>query len=106
MQNALQHAGKGGRVSIAIARAGDAAPGVAEIRVENTGSVPESDIPRVFDRLYRGEGARHTPGSGLGLTIAKAVVELHGGIVHISNTPQGTVLVEMRLPAETAQTGE
>ena len=101
LQNALQHAGDGGRVSLSISADGEAValhPG-AVIRTENTGSLPEEQIPRVFDRMYRGEGARHTPGSGLGLTIAKAIVELHGGSISIANSGRGTVVVEMRLPA-------
>jgi two-component system sensor histidine kinase BaeS len=104
VQNALQHAGNGGRVSIGITRTRATSGRAVAIGVENTGSVPEEEIPRVFDRLYRGEGARHTPGSGLGLTIAKAVVDLHGGTIGIANTTKGTVVVEIRLPEERTAT--
>jgi two-component system sensor histidine kinase BaeS len=94
LQNALQHVSADGRVSVGIFAGG---PQVT-IRIENTGTIPEDEIPRVFDRLYRGEHSRHTPGSGLGLTIARAVMELHGGGIRIANSGSATVVVEMSLP--------
>lgn len=99
VQNALQHTEAGGMVALSIGEE----PGGVAIRVENTGSIPEEEIPRVFDRLFRGERARHTRGSGLGLTIAKAIVELHRGTIGIGNTPDGTVRVAVRLPGQAAR---
>jgi two-component system sensor histidine kinase BaeS len=102
LQNAFQNVQKGGRVTvnIGVGVAGVVAPGSrVAIKIENTGCIPEEEIPLVFDRLHRGEHSRHTPGSGLGLTIAKAVVELHGGSIRIANADAGTVVVEMILPA-------
>ena len=95
LQNAFQHVRDGGRISVSIGAAGSG----AAIRIENTGSIPEEEIPRVFDRLHRGEHSRHAPGSGLGLTIARAVMELHGGSIRIANSGAGTVIVEMSLPS-------
>lgn len=52
------------------------------IRVFNTGiPIPENESEMVFDRLYRGECARKTPGTGFGLTIANKIVELHEGSI-------------------------
>ena len=68
------------------------------IRVENTGSIPEDEIPRVFDRLHRGEHSRDTPGTGLGLTIARAVMDVHGGSITIANSGAGSVVVAMNVP--------
>jgi two-component system sensor histidine kinase BaeS len=111
LHNAFQHVGDGQRVVASIAArgrgaAGGAGPGGATaeavIRIENTGSIPEEEIPRVFDRLHRGEHSRHAPGSGLGLTIAKAVTDLHGGSITIANSGAGTVVVEMTLPVAKA----
>jgi two-component system sensor histidine kinase BaeS len=98
LQNAFQHVQEGGRVAVSIGASGHQ----IVIRIENTGVIPEEEIPLVFDRLHRGEHSRHAPGSGLGLTIAKAVMELHGGSIRITNSGAGTVVVEMTLPAARA----
>jgi two-component system sensor histidine kinase BaeS len=95
LQNAFQHVADGGRVVVVAAVDG---PRVV-IRVENTGSIPEEEIPRVFDRLHRGEHSRHTPGTGLGLTIARAVMDVHGGSITIANSGAGSVVVAMSVPA-------
>jgi len=59
---------------------------------------PASDLPRVFDRFYRGQAEAHaTPGSGLGLAIVRAIVEAHGGTVTAANGAVGAV-VTIRLP--------
>ena len=108
LQNAFQHVADGGRVTVGIsagvAAEDGAGPGVAAgpnvvIRVENTGSLPEDEIPRVFDRLHRGEHSRHTPGTVLGLTIARAVMDVHGGSITIANSGAGSVVVAMSVPA-------
>jgi two-component system sensor histidine kinase BaeS len=91
----------------AAAAEGAGSPGVVAvprvvIRVENTGTIPDDEIPRVFDRLHRGEHSRHTPGSGLGLTIARAVMDVHGGSITIANSGAGSVVVVMSVPAAPA----
>jgi two-component system, OmpR family, sensor histidine kinase BaeS len=100
VQNAVQHTKAGGRVTLAVAQEADpdGSRWIA-LRVENSGSIPEEEIPKVFDRLFRGERARHTRGSGLGLSIAKAIVDLHRGTIGIRNTQEGTVNVTIRIPA-------
>jgi len=69
------------------------------IEVADTGpGIPAEEALRVWDELYRGQGARGTPGSGLGLALARAIVERHGGRVTLrSRVGQGTVVV-VRLP--------
>jgi two-component system, OmpR family, sensor histidine kinase BaeS len=51
--------------------------------VDNAGLVDPADRPRVFDRLYRGDRSRSTPGSGIGLSIAAAVARAHGGTLSL-----------------------
>jgi signal transduction histidine kinase len=68
--------------------------------VTNSGpSIPDQDVPRVFDRFFRGDRARrNSEGSGLGLAIARELVELHGGRLAVQNVPGG-VSFTLVLPA-------
>jgi two-component system, OmpR family, sensor histidine kinase MprB len=67
----------------------DAGPGIAE-----------QDLPRVFDRFYRADGARTMPGSGLGLAIVRQVAHRHGGAVGAGRAPEGGALLVLRLPGQ------
>ncbi len=70
------------------------------IEVADTGvGIPETELPHVWEELYRGKGARGLPGSGLGLALVRAVVERHRGQVRLhSRVGEGTV-ISLRLPA-------
>ena len=71
------------------------------IEVADTGpGIPDDEVSRVWEELYRGQGARGIPGSGLGLALVRAIVERHGGQVRLrSRLGQGTV-VTVRLPVK------
>jgi two-component system sensor histidine kinase MprB len=60
--------------------------------------IAEADLPYVFDRFYRAEGARSLPGSGLGLAIVQQVIVAHGGTVTVTAPPTGGTLVHIELP--------
>jgi two-component system sensor histidine kinase BaeS len=82
LANAVRHVPEAGTIRVAAT----GSPASPELRIANTGTpIPESERERVFDRLYRGEYARSSPGSGLGLTIALRIAELHGGTVRIDD---------------------
>jgi two-component system OmpR family sensor kinase len=70
------------------------------IEIADTGpGIPENEIDRVWEELYRGEQARGVPGSGLGLPLVRAIIEKHGGQIGLRSRPdQGTVF-SVRLPA-------
>jgi two-component system OmpR family sensor kinase len=70
------------------------------IEIADTGpGIPEKEVQRVWEELYRGEQARGVPGSGLGLPLVRAIIEKHGGNVSLRSRPdQGTVF-SLRLPA-------
>ena len=70
------------------------------IEVADTGpGIPEEEQPHVWEELYRGNGGRGVPGSGLGLALVRAIVDRHEGRVSLrSRLNQGTVFT-MRLPA-------
>jgi signal transduction histidine kinase len=60
----------------------------AVLQVRDTGTgIPPDEIPRIFDRLFRGDTSRAERGLGLGLSLVKAVVEAHGGSVEVSSEP-------------------
>lgn len=65
-----------------------------KITIFNTGaSVDDDDIDRLFNRFYRTEESRNTAGSGLGLSLVKAVIELHDGQVKVESNRQGFSIV-------------
>ena len=87
LQNAVFHTPQGGQVTLS-AEVLDSDR--ARVTVADTGKgIPEEDLPLVFERFYRVDPsrARTTGGGGLGLTIAKQLVEAHGGIIHVESTP-------------------
>src|SRR6185503_9855531 len=85
------------------------APGVVAVRVERDGrviwqdsapGVPEEDLRRLTERLFRVEGSRNraSGGSGLGLAIARAIVQAHGGTLGASASPLGGLRIELAFP--------
>jgi signal transduction histidine kinase len=81
VENALRHAGPNARITVKVARPGRAA--VLSVADDGPG-VPEAERERLFDRFYRLERSRSTPGSGLGLALVAAVAKLHGAEVTLA----------------------
>ena len=101
LDNALRHTPAGGRVTI-VARAAAGEP-MVELVVHDTGEgIPAEHLPHVFERFYRVDRARDRAhgGSGIGLAIAKALVEAHAGTVTVDSagSDQGATFT-VRLPA-------
>ena len=89
LDNALRHTPAGGSVTISAALS--PGTGDAELSVADTGEgIPAEHLPHVFERFYRVDTARDRThgGSGIGLAIAKALVEAHGG--QLTATSPGT----------------
>ncbi|MGI8558250.1 MAG: sensor histidine kinase [Solirubrobacteraceae bacterium] len=70
--------------------------GALSVRDHGPGIAAE-DLPHVFDRFYRGAGARAQPGSGLGLAIVRQVAGLHGASVSATGAPGGGTLIRLQL---------
>ena len=69
------------------------------IEIADTGpGIPEEEIPQVWDELHRGAGARGVPGSGLGLSLVRAIVARHGGQASIRRRRGQGTLLTLRLP--------
>jgi two-component system sensor histidine kinase BaeS len=99
--NARRYTDAPGRIRIEVS----AAPGGAVLAIEDTApGVPESSLPRLFDRLYRVESSRSRAagGAGLGLAICRAIVEAHGGRIEAGASPLGGLRVRVDLPRENA----
>jgi len=103
--NAIRYAPRGSTIRLAsrssaapIATPHADAPAVV-IAVEDEGpGIPPEHVPHVFDRFYKAQAARETSGgSGLGLSIVKAIVERHGGRISVVSRPGRTVF-ELALP--------
>jgi signal transduction histidine kinase len=88
LDNAIKYTPKGGEVQVTMVVR---APGVAELSVADTGpGIPAAAYPYVFQRFFRLEASRSTPGSGLGLSLVEAVAHLHGIVIRVSDNSPGT----------------
>jgi signal transduction histidine kinase len=84
VENAIAHTPKGGAITIKARQLET----LVEISVADTGEgIPADDLPNIFERFYRVDKsrARATGGTGLGLTIAKRMVEAHGGKIAVQS---------------------
>ena len=92
--NAVKYSREGGRVVVSAARR----DGQVVISVTDTGvGIPAADLPRIFDAFYRGQGG--VAGAGIGLALARRIVEAHGGSISAtSDLERGSVFV-IALPA-------
>ena len=86
LENAIRHTPSGGRVEV---RLGEAAIAKATVTVSDSGEgIPTQELPNRFERFHRVDPsrARSTGGAGMGLTIAKQLVEAHGGYIYAEST--------------------
>ena len=95
IDNAVKYTPAGGRVEVSIGRE----DGRALLRVRDTGvGVPADELPRIWDRLFRGDRSRAERGLGLGLSLVKAIVEAHGGTVDVESEPGRGSALTVALP--------
>ncbi len=92
VKNAVEHTPKGGQVEVAV----EEDPVLARVIVTDSGAgIAREDLPGIFARFFRtpssgqeaGDGPRPISGTGIGLALAKAIVERHGGVVSVSSPP-------------------
>ncbi len=95
VDNAIKYTPSGGRVEIEAAREGDQ----VAIRIRDTGvGIAERDLPRIWDRLYRGDQSRTTRGLGLGLSVVRAYAQAQGGSVDVTSHSGHGSTFTLRLP--------
>jgi two-component system sensor histidine kinase BaeS len=105
LDNALKFTPEGGCVMLAVA-SGDGPGGAAAsqgawatLTVADGGlGIDPIDLPFIFDRFYRSQAARGTQGVGLGLAIARGLVEAQGGVIEAAGSPEGGAVFTVRLP--------
>jgi two-component system sensor histidine kinase MprB len=95
LDNAAKWSPEGGRVAVELRQ------GTVMVADQGRGIHP-ADLPRVFDRFYRSAESRGMPGSGLGLSIVKAVADRHGGTVHAGEGPDGGAAFWFQVPGTMA----
>ncbi len=99
IHNALQHTEAGGRVTVAATLEKDESVGISV--TDDGAGIDAADLPHIFNRLYRADQSRNrrTGGMGLGLTIARAIIEAHNGTITVTSNGlgQGTT-VRFELP--------
>lgn len=84
VKNALNHTSSGGHIHISWERS----PAMVQIKVADDGSgIAKEDIYHIFKRFYRSKKTKDSQGVGLGLPLAKAIVEGQGGILSVQSTP-------------------
>jgi signal transduction histidine kinase len=95
LDNAIKFSPDGGQIRLLGRRDGR----IVHISVADQGpGIPEADRPRATERFFRGEAARHTPGSGLGLALVQAVAVLHEGALQLEDAHPG-LLAKLSLTA-------
>jgi signal transduction histidine kinase len=99
--NAIKFTPDGGQIGLSLRHAGRD----AILQVTDTGiGIEAEDLTHIFDRFYQADTSRtritHTGGAGLGLSIAKWIVEAHGGTIEVKSTPNVQTVFTVRLPME------
>ena len=95
LDNAVKYSPSGGKIHVETYLKQDQ----VTILVRDTGmGISPEDIPRIWDRLYRGDQSRSQRGLGLGLSLVKAIVQAHGGHVEVSSQPEKGSLFAIYLP--------
>jgi signal transduction histidine kinase len=100
VDNAIKYTPAGGRVAVTANRVQSQV--VIQVKDNGMGITPE-ELPRIWERLYRGDKSRAQKGLGLGLCLVKAVVQAHQGTVEVTSQPDQGSLFTIRLPASLNQ---
>jgi signal transduction histidine kinase len=103
IDNAVKYTPGGGTVTVDVSTDNR----WAVLRVRDTGTgITASELPRIWDRLFRGDRSRTERGLGLGLSLVKAVVEAHGGKVEVESEPGRGSVFTVSLPPPDAANGQ
>jgi signal transduction histidine kinase len=95
LDNAVKYTSCGGQITLEAYQT----PDTCIIQVKDSGiGISQEELPKIWDRLYRGDSSRSTKGLGLGLSFVKAIVNAHQGDVYALSTPGQSTCFTIVLP--------
>jgi signal transduction histidine kinase len=95
VKNAAEHTDSGDQITVIL----EQTPLFVHIAVKDNGhGIHPEDLPFVFQRFYRSKYSQATQGTGIGLTLTKAVIEMHGGLIDVESAPESGTAFSIRLP--------
>ncbi|CQR71987.1 Sensor protein SrrB [Sporomusa ovata DSM 2662] len=95
LDNASRHTAPGGKISVSLSQAGSK----IILTVSDSGEgIAAEHLDKIFDRFYQVDKSRNKGGSGLGLSIAKSIIESHGGSITVTSTPGEGTIFTVQLP--------
>jgi hypothetical protein len=101
LSNAFKFTPEGGKIRVGVNESREGQDSFAEIQVMDTGrGIPAKELPFVFDRFYQvsAKNTREQEGTGIGLALARELVTLHGGTIHVESQEGFGSLFTVRLP--------
>ena len=101
LDNAIKYSGRNAEITVAAGEALPAAGSWVWLAVRDNGpGIPELELPRIWDRLYRCDHSRTERGNGLGLSLVKAIVEAHGGRAEVQSAAGEGAVFTVFFPAD------
>jgi len=98
MDNAIKYTNTGGQVRVTTEKMGN--PDQISVSIQDTGlGISSADLPLIFKRFFRCDQSRSLPGTGLGLSLARAVARVHGGEIQVSSRPGEGSTFKVLIPA-------
>ncbi len=95
LDNAIKYSPQGGVASVNL----EPGKGFVSVEVHDNGvGIAPQDLPYIFDPLFRSERVRQVPGTGLGLTIVRTILEQHGATINVQSTPDHGTTFSFHLP--------
>ena len=102
IENAVKYSPEGSLSKVSLGAGGR----TVAVRVSDSGSgIAPEDMPRIFEPFFRSARTQSIPGSGIGLTLVKAIVERHAGTLEIRSAPDKGTVVQVVLPLAGSASG-